>query len=220
MSSARSRRSVWRFSPVGFAAIVLALLASGCISSRTTSTPPDASSPPIATPPTGTDRTPDRPTAAETPPRSPSDARRVAADLRASAARWNGVPHEWGGTSRRGVDCSGLVQALYDETFDMGLPRSTRRQARLGARVDAQRLQPGDLVFFRPEDRKRHVGVYLSDGEFVHASSSRGVMVSRLDEAYWQRHWWQARRVLPSLSDDGTPPTPSSPTRPNQRTGW
>lgn len=220
MSSLPLHRSVWRFAHVGCAVLLLALVGSGCISSRTTSTPPDASSPPTATAPTGADRTTDRPPAAETPTGAPSDAQRVAADLRASAARWNGVPHEWGGTSRRGVDCSGLVQALYDETFDMGLPRSTRRQARLGARVDERRLQPGDLVFFRPEGRKRHVGVYLSGGEFVHASSSRGVMVSRLDEPYWQRHWWQARRVLPSLSGSEAPPTSSTPSRPSQRTGW
>jgi hypothetical protein len=83
-------------------------------------------------------------------------------------------------------------------------------------------LQPGDLVFFRPSRKNRHVGVYLSDGEFVHASSSSGVTISQLDAAYWRRTWWQARRVLPESEQADTLPAvpqPPSTDRPD-RGGW
>jgi cell wall-associated NlpC family hydrolase len=153
------------------------------------------------------------------------DADRVERDLRTQADSWDGVPHEWGGTSRRGVDCSGLTSRLYADALGLQLPRTTKRQARVGERVSGDDLQPGDLVFFRPERKKRHVGVYLSDGEFVHASSSSGVTISSLNEPYWQRTWWQARRLLPGMTDaPSSPASPSSNTRPapddDDRAGW
>ena len=155
------------------------------------------------------------------------EAGQVERDLRSQAETWDGVPHEWGGTTRRGVDCSGLTSRLYEDTFGLQLPRTTKRQARVGERVSADALQPGDLVFFRPERKKRHVGVYLSDGEFVHASSSSGVMVSSLDERYWQRTWWQARRLLPGMSAPGAKPASAAPADPpptrdgnDDRAGW
>lgn len=124
--------------------------------------------------------------------------------LRAAAARWQGTPHEWGGATQRGADCSGLVQSVFRKTLDQPVPRTTREQAQTGERVRRSALQPGDLVFFRVDTRKgRHVGIYLSDGEFLHASASEGVTTSRLDQSYWDRRWWQARRVLsPSVAAD------------------
>jgi hypothetical protein len=72
-------------------------------------------------------------------------------------------------------------------------------------------------VFFRPGWKKRHVGIYLSDGEFLHASSSSGVTVSPLDRSYWQDHWWQARRVL---SSGENAPAASPPPSASDATAW
>lgn len=140
--------------------------------------------------------------------------------LRSASSRWEGVPHEWGGTSHRGVDCSGLVQSVFQNEFQLSLPRSTEKQVQAGTTVSRSELQPGDLVFFRPGWKKRHVGIYLSDGKFLHASSSEGVTVSPLDRSYWDEHWWQARRVL-SVSGESTD-APSSPPEPttSRSGGW
>ncbi|MDJ0991128.1 MAG: NlpC/P60 family protein, partial [Desulfobacterales bacterium] len=76
------------------------------------------------------------------------------------------------------------------------LPRTTGALARSGRPTALNDLAPGDLVLFRPPGSKQHVGIYLGRNEFVHASTTRGVMISRLDEHYWRRSFWKARRVL------------------------
>ncbi len=124
-----------------------------------------------------------------------------------AAARWEGTPHRWGGLDHRGIDCSGLVVRIYQEVFGITLPRTTEAQARLGRPVALSELEAGDLVFFRLDPKNRHVGVYLGEGRFVHAASSTGVTRSRLDEPYWQRHYWMARRVLSSEPQTTTTPT-------------
>jgi len=116
--------------------------------------------------------------------------------LLAQHERWVGTPYRIGGTSFQGVDCSALVQNVFEETFRLSLPRTTGEQVHQGQPVSRGELVPGDLVFFRPPGRYDHVGIYLGEGRFLHASSSRGVMISRLDNRYWQRHYWQARRTL------------------------
>jgi probable lipoprotein NlpC len=116
--------------------------------------------------------------------------------FRQEADRWLGTPYRFGGVSRKGVDCSGLVMQMYNKLFDIRLPRSTSKQARAGVAVNRGQWQPGDLVFFRPPQRARHVGIYLGKGEFVHTSSSRGVMISHMQEKYWYNAYWQARRIL------------------------
>src|SRR5690606_41020387 len=85
--------------------------------------------------------------------------------------------------------------ALLHEAVGVELTRSTATQVEEGVAVRKEDLLPGDLVFFRRRST-RHVGVYLGDGEFIHASSSNGVIVSRLDETYYERHYWTARRVV------------------------
>ncbi|PEN15387.1 hypothetical protein CRI94_01460 [Longibacter salinarum] len=143
-------------------------------------------------------------------------------ELRSEARRWEGVPHRLGGTDRRGIDCSALTQVLYADVLGLDLPRETRRQSRVGTEIRRSNLQPGDLVFFRPGRKQRHVGIYLSNGEFVHASSSTGVTVSSLHTDYWQRTWWQARRVLPE--NPRVQPNPEtrsvSSTDDSRRSGW
>ncbi len=146
----------------------------------------------------------------------------IETDLRTEARSWEGVPHEWGGTNRNGIDCSALTQVLYARALGLDLPRDTKRQSRVGERVPPQSLQPGDLVFFRPRGQKRHVGVYLSDGDFIHASSSSGVTVSDVRDAYWQRSWWQARRLIPGAATRSpAPPVTSTPSPAESgRAGW
>lgn len=115
--------------------------------------------------------------------------------LMAEHQRWQGTPYRLGGTSSEGIDCSALVQNVFADTFSLDLPRATRYQVNEGAAVGRESLEPGDLVFFRPPG-SRHVGIYVGDERFLHASTSRGVMISSLDNVYWQRYYWKARRPL------------------------
>ena len=110
--------------------------------------------------------------------------------------RWVGTPYRLGGTNERGIDCSALIQNVYRDTFNMELPRTTRQQVKQGRQINRSELQAGDLVFFNPPGPSRHAGIYIGDGRFMHASSSRGVMISRLDNSYWKRYYWQSRRTL------------------------
>lgn len=120
----------------------------------------------------------------------------MAERLSAEVAKWDGTPHRMGGTSRQGVDCSGFVQRLYKDLFDVQLPRTTTLQVRSGQPVAQGRLTPGDLVFFKPPYKRNHVGVYLGDERFAHASTSKGVTISSLSDAYWRQSYWTARRYL------------------------
>ena len=122
----------------------------------------------------------------------------IASAIRAEGNGWLGTPYRWGGTTRRGIDCSSFVQQLVRATFDIELPRTTATQVHRGERVSRDELIPGDLVFFRRRG-VRHVGVYLGAGDFIHASSSRGVTVSTMDSGYWSRYYWQSRRILPEF---------------------
>jgi cell wall-associated NlpC family hydrolase len=125
---------------------------------------------------------------------APSGIQAVEAQVRSAAQPWMDVPYEFGGESKDGVDCSALVRALYQNAFGIELPRTTGRQVDRGRQIARSELRPGDLVFFRTGDQQKHVGVYLDDQEFVHASSSQGVTVSPLQHEYWQEHYWTTRR--------------------------
>lgn len=115
--------------------------------------------------------------------------------LHAQAEAWRAVPYRHGGLSQAGIDCSGLVHVTFRDQFGIDLPRETSWQVQEGESVDRGRWRAGDLVFFRIDRRTRHVGIYLGHGEFLHASSSQGVMVSRLDDRYWAQRYWTARRL-------------------------
>lgn len=98
---------------------------------------------------------------------------------------------------RGGVDCSGFVYRTFRDRFDMQLPRSTEEQTSLGTKVSRDELMPGDLVFFKTGGGENglHVGIYDTNDQFIHASTSRGVIRSSLDNVYWKRVYWQARRI-------------------------
>ena len=125
-----------------------------------------------------------------------AEASPIEVSLRNVYADWRGTRHRMGGTSRQGVDCSGFVWAVYRNVFQVNLPRTTARQIKIGAPVSRYALQPGDLVFFQPPGYPRHVGIYLTDDRFLHASKSRGVTISTIDDRYWEHYFRTARRVL------------------------
>jgi cell wall-associated NlpC family hydrolase len=116
-----------------------------------------------------------------------------------------GVSYKFGGSSPDGgLDCSGLVRHVFEEVTGVSLPRTAKEMSKVGAKVSAKDLQPGDLVFFNTRRfAYSHVGIYLGDNRFVHAPS-RGseVRIASIDQSYWQKHFNGARRVigvLPSL---------------------
>ncbi|HKL89147.1 MAG TPA: NlpC/P60 family protein [Salinibacter sp.] len=176
--------------------VVLGGLTIGCGSSRSVSVD-------------GTSKQPERTTS------------EVESKLRSAADEWDGVSQEWGGTTKEGVDCSGLVQSVYASKFNLSLPRTTDQQVRTGTRVSRTSLRPGDLVFFRHGRKKYHVGIYLSDGKFLHTSTSQGVTVSPLDQSYWNERWWQGRRLL-ALDGQSSPVASdtSQTASPGADVGW
>ena len=113
-------------------------------------------------------------------------------------ADWKGVRYRLGGETKRGIDCSAFVQRTFREQFGMDLPRSTYEQEDMGKKILRTKLRPGDLVLFRAGSTGRHVGIYLGTDQFVHASTSNGVMISKLSDNYWNKRYREARRVLTS----------------------
>ncbi|WP_299231828.1 C40 family peptidase [uncultured Bacteroides sp.] len=115
------------------------------------------------------------------------------------AADWIGTPYRYGGTNKKGVDCSGLTSAIYKNVYRKRLSRNSDEQRKKDCRkVTKRNLKEGDLVFFHNGKRKRtasHVGIYLKNGKFIHASTSVGVVVSSLNERYYDKHWLQGGRV-------------------------
>lgn len=114
-------------------------------------------------------------------------------------ASWKGVRYRLGGDSKRGIDCSAFVQRTFREQFGLELPRSTSQQEGTGRAIKRSKLRIGDLVLFRAGSTGRHVGIYLGNDQFVHASTSSGVTISNLNETYWKKRYREARRVLPGV---------------------
>ena len=125
------------------------------------------------------------------------DTNSVRQALYAQYHEWKGVRYRDGGLSKDGVDCSGFVFLTYSERFGIILPRSTEGQVLAGPEIPEHNLEPGDLVFFKTGWKIHHVGIYLEDGEFLHVSSTHGVMISHLDNVYWSRNYWKAVRINP-----------------------
>lgn len=109
--------------------------------------------------------------------------------------QWAGTPYRYGGQSSQGIDCSSFVRHALSAVDSYRLPRTAAAQARTGHRIAPRDLSAGDLVFFKTGRLSRHVGIYIGDGRFMHASSSDGVTISRLGNIYWRHHYWQSRRL-------------------------
>lgn len=120
-----------------------------------------------------------------------------AAQIIDNAKKLLGTPYVWGGTSPKGFDCSGFVQYVFNQS-GIQLPRTTTEQYTVGTYVPKSSLQPGDLVFLQNTYRQgiSHVGIYVGDGKMIHASSSKGVVISSLSTSYYTQHYYGARRVL------------------------
>jgi cell wall-associated NlpC family hydrolase len=139
-----------------------------------------------------------------TPPPPPKQEKKLGrkgffSKMDGSIASFLGTPYVWGGRTRRGTDCSGFTQSVFAE-LGLELPRNSRKQWKTGRAVKYNRLRRGDLVFFRTiANSISHVGIMTqpSSHEFVHASSSRGVVRSNLESKYYKKRYAGARRVIP-----------------------
>ena len=121
--------------------------------------------------------------------------------LMIEASQWIGVPYRYAGTTRSGVDCSGLTYNIYKNVYNVQLVHSSQGQLNENVKKKVKKgsLKQGDLLFFSPKRSKRkinHVGIYLKDGKFIHSSSSRGVRIDFMDDDYWKKQWVTGGRVI------------------------
>ena len=110
--------------------------------------------------------------------------------------QWEGTPHKMGGNSKKGIDCSGFAHYMYGELFNIKVPRSTKLFLKEGSQINKPQLKPGDLVIFRPPTYPYHVGIYVGDNKFIHASTTKGVMMSDLNNPYWLKCYLMSRRII------------------------
>ncbi|MDB5009350.1 MAG: glycoside hydrolase [Mucilaginibacter sp.] len=112
---------------------------------------------------------------------------------------WIGTPYRFGGSSKNGIDCSAFTKELYSEVFNLDIKRNSRDIFSMVSPVSKDDLKEGDLVFFKIHSRRiSHIGIYLGNNRFAHASS-RGVAISSLDDAYYKRYFYRGGRMLESL---------------------
>jgi cell wall-associated NlpC family hydrolase len=124
------------------------------------------------------------------------DEKKVRSKLDEAFKDWKGVPYLLGGNGYDGVDCSAFLQIVFADYFDVKLPRVTVDQMKVGKSVKKNNIRIGDLVFFKTGRKTMHAGVMINDQQFMHASTSSGVMISALQERYWNDTYLTTRRVL------------------------
>ena len=113
---------------------------------------------------------------------------------------WYGTPYRLGGTTKKGVDCSAFSQFLFASVYGLSIPRTAREQYNLTNRISRTELREGDLIFFNTHGGISHVGVYLQNNKFVHASTSGGVMISDIFDEYWARKFVGVGRLKDRVS--------------------
>lgn len=108
---------------------------------------------------------------------------------------WIGVPYKFAGNTKDGVDCSGFVNAVFRDVYKISLKRSATEIIGECNEIEKSSLTETDLVFFDISGKNSHIGIYLSNQKFIHASTSKGVMISDLNQTYWQKYWGRAGRI-------------------------
>ena len=130
---------------------------------------------------------------------------------------WIGTPYRFGGSSKKGIDCSAFTKELYSEVFNLDIKRNSRDIFSMVSPVSKDELKEGDLVFFKIHSHRiSHIGIYLGNNRFAHASS-KGVAISSLDDAYYSRYFYKGGRLLSAFKSqlDNLPEVTSSSTGDN-----
>lgn len=115
------------------------------------------------------------------------------------AKKWIGTKYAYAGKTKNGTDCSGMVMTIYKNILDINLPRNSAKQAEFCTGINKRDLLPGDLVFFatgKNKNRISHVGIYIGNGDMIHASTSRGVTINNLSEQYYTKTYICSGRVI------------------------
>jgi len=112
---------------------------------------------------------------------------------------WWGTPYVLGGNSKNGVDCSYFTLDVMRDIYKVNLKRTAAEQYEQSVKIEWNNLKEGDLIFFKTEGRRRisHVGIYLANNKFAHASTSQGVTIGDLTDPYWQRRLYSLGRTSP-----------------------
>lgn len=117
--------------------------------------------------------------------------------LHTFVVKWWSTPYRYGGTTKKGIDCSAFTGKLYKEVYNTPLPRTASQQFKASKIIPKSQLKDGDLVFFRTNVKSGwHVGVYLVDGWFIHSASRQGVKVSNLKDPKYSRIFYRAGRII------------------------
>ncbi len=124
-----------------------------------------------------------------------TDSKKVKSLLLRQYKLWKGAPYQYGGMGLNGVDCSAFVQNTFKTQLGYRLPRTTRTQIKQGKSVPRSQLKVGDVVFFKVSNHTFHNGIYIGHKQFIHASTSKGVTISKLDNPYWRKYYYSARRI-------------------------
>jgi lipoprotein Spr/probable lipoprotein NlpC len=117
-------------------------------------------------------------------------------NLLQSMTNWKGTPYKYGGNTKKGTDCSGFVSSIYKEVYGKQLQRSSRDMVQDVKFVSKKDLKTGDILFFKIHSRNiTHVGIYIADNKFIHAQTKDGVVVTDLNQEYYQKSFYKAGRV-------------------------
>ena len=109
---------------------------------------------------------------------------------------WYGTPYKYGGIDKNGIDCSGFVFKLFEQVYSIKSPRTTTELYEVSNEIKKKDLKEGDLLFFKIDSKKvSHVGIFLMNNKFVHASSKKGIMISDLNEEFFVKCFYKGGRL-------------------------